>query len=99
MKAFKGYGFFFIMLAILFMAYFFNDYVTDSSREGYNYSGFQADFEAGKVKQVTIQQNSEIPTGLVVVTFNEKDAKSKSFYTGGGARDWSRPGPPSLPAR
>ncbi len=81
MKAFKGYGFFFIMLAILFMAYFFNDYVTDSSREGYNYSGFQADFEAGKVKQVTIQQNSEIPTGLVVVTFNEKDAKSKSFYT------------------
>lgn len=83
MKAFKGYGFFFIMLGILFVAYFFNNYVTDVSRESYNYTQFVDDFKLGKIAKVSIEQNAEVPTGIITATMKEKtDNKTdkKSFY-------------------
>ncbi|MDR1700034.1 MAG: ATP-dependent zinc metalloprotease FtsH [Lachnoclostridium sp.] len=67
------------MLAIILVAYFINDQVADRSRETYNFEHFVEDFEAGRVSQVRINQNTEIPTGVIEATMKE-EGSSKSFY-------------------
>ncbi len=79
MKTFKGYGFLFLMLAIILIAYYINNQLVDKSRETYNFEQFKDDFKTGKVTKVRIRQNAEIPTGLVEVTMKEKNS-ARSFY-------------------
>ena len=77
MKLFKGYGFFILMLAILFIAYYSNELFNNANKDNYTYSQFKQDLEAGKTSSVKIRQNSEVPTGVVEVTIGDE---TKSFY-------------------
>ena len=78
MKLFKGYGFFVVLLLILLLAYYGNEFLSNNSREQYSYTQFKEDFKANKVTGVKIQQNAEIPTGVVEATIGKE---TKSFYT------------------
>ena len=58
-----------IILAILGIVY----WMTSSAgpTETYTYREFEADMDAGAISYITIKQNSEIPTGIVMVKFND----------------------------
>ena len=77
MKIFKGYGFFVILLIVLLLAYYGNELLAGNARAEYSYTQFKEDFHADKVTEVKIQQNTEIPTGLVEATVG---TEKKSFY-------------------
>lgn len=46
------------------------------NQEKYKYSDFMRDLKEGKVTEITIKQNKEIPTGRVIVQLGEKDTKA-----------------------
>lgn len=77
MKIFKGYGFFVILLIVLLLAYYGNELLAGNARAEYSYTQFKEDFRANKVTEVKIQQNTEIPTGIVEATVGKE---KKSFY-------------------
>ncbi len=77
MKIFKGYGFFVVLLLVLLLAYYGNEFLAGSAREEYSYTQFKEDFKANRVSEVKIQQNSEIPTGIVEAAVEKE---KKSFY-------------------
>lgn len=77
MKIFKGYGFFVILLLVLLLAYYGNELLAGNARAEYSYTQFKEDFRANKVTEVKIQQNTEIPTGIVEATVGKE---KKSFY-------------------
>ena len=66
MKGFKGYGFFFILAAVIL------------NQDNYSYFQFKKDMTDKKVSSVTVRQNPEVPTGEIVATLS--DNKTKSFY-------------------
>ncbi|MBO5486989.1 MAG: ATP-dependent zinc metalloprotease FtsH [Eubacterium sp.] len=75
----RGYGFFFLILAIILIAVFSNDFFSGMNQESYTYSDFKKEITDKKVASVTIQQNEQVPTGRIVVT--TVDSKKKSFYS------------------
>lgn len=77
MKIFKGYGFFVILLIVLLLAYYGNELLAGNARAEYSYTQFKEDFRANKVTEVKIQQNTEIPTGIVEAVVGKE---KKSFY-------------------
>lgn len=79
MKSMRGYGFFFLILAIILIAVFSNDFFSGMNQESYTYSDFKKEIADKKVASVTIQQNEQVPTGRIVVT--TVDSKKKSFYS------------------
>ena len=79
MKSMKGYGFFFLILAIILIAVFSNDFFSGMNQESYTYGDFKKEITDKKVASVTIQQNEQVPTGRIVVT--TVDSKKKSFYS------------------
>ena len=79
MKSMRGYGFFFLILAIILIAVFSNDFFSGMNQESYTYSDFKKEITDKKVASVTIQQNEQVPTGRIVVT--TVDSKKKSFYS------------------
>ncbi len=76
MKGFKGYGFFVVMLVVLALAYLANGLFANASKENYSITRFKQDIKAGKVQQVDISQNAEVPTGQILITFKDKSKKS-----------------------
>ena len=76
MKIFKGYGFFVILLIVLLLAYYGNEVLAGNARAEYSYTQFKEDFRANKVTEVKIQQNTEIPTGIVEAVVGKE---KKSF--------------------
>lgn len=76
----KGGGFIFyiILIAIIFVVVFA---IRQNSRnvEAYTYEGFLNDLSDGRISQVTITQNQEIPTGKITVRFAD-GSDSKSAY-------------------
>lgn len=78
-KQMKGYGFYLIILAIIFLAVFLSDSFEISDPNAYNRTRFDADVQAGKVSYVDIYPNQEVPTGEVKVRFNDRDQR-ESFY-------------------
>lgn len=71
MKAFKGYGFFVIMLVILIVSYFLSDILANAGRGSYSMSQFKADIAANKIKSVEVAQNAEVPTGEIIAKYAE----------------------------
>jgi len=65
-----------IILAIFAVVY----WMTSSSAptETYTYKEFKSDLDAGTISYITIRQNSEVPTGVVVVKF--KDSATTQLY-------------------
>ena len=65
-----------IILAIFAIVY----WMTSSSApaETYTYKAFETDLNAGTISYITIKQNSEVPTGVVVVKF--KDSTTAQLF-------------------
>lgn len=79
MKSMRGYGFFVLILAIILIAVFSNDFFSGMNQESYTYSDFKKEITEKKVASVTVKQNEQVPTGCIVVT--DTSSKKKSFYT------------------
>ena len=78
MRGLKGYGFFVIVLAVILIAIFSNEFFSGMNQETYTYSAFKEDIKSNKIASVTVKQNQEIPTGQIIVL--TADSNKKSFY-------------------
>lgn len=58
-----------IILAIFGVVYWMTR--TTETTETYTYQEFEKDLDAGTISTISIKQNSEIPTGVVIVKFND----------------------------
>ncbi len=58
-----------IILAIFGVVYWMTR--TTETTETYTYQEFEKDLDAGTISSISIKQNSEIPTGVVIVKFND----------------------------
>lgn len=66
----KGFGIYLIILLIVAgIFYYVAIYSKDTDK--YNYKNFMKDLEDGKVRDVTIYQNKEVPTGKIVVKLKD----------------------------
>lgn len=76
----KGLGFYFVILLIIFAAIYFSDGLQMTNGERYNYSDFmkELDKNADTIESIAIYQNEEVPTGEVVVLYENGD--EYSFY-------------------
>ena len=77
-KQMKGYGYYFIVLLIIFLIVFLNERLSNSVSDTYTKVEFLQDIKEGDIKDVQIYQNVETPTGQVKVTL--EDGKTESFY-------------------
>ncbi len=81
-KKSKGSGFIFyiILIAIIFVVVFA---ITQNSRKksNYSYGEFLADLDGGRILEVTITQNEEIPTGKISVTVAGSESKRTTYVT------------------
>lgn len=71
MKAFKGYGFFVVLLLVLAVVYISNYYFINLNRGNYNLTQFKEDIAAGKIQSVEVTQNAEVPTGEVTAKYSD----------------------------
>ena len=62
-KQIKGYGFYLIILAIIFITVFLSDSLEINNQNAYNRARFDEDLEAGRVSYVDIYPNVDVPTG------------------------------------
>lgn len=65
-----------IILAIFAVVYWMTS--ASAPTETYTYKEFETDLNAGTISYITIKQNSEVPTGVVVVKF--KDSTTSQLY-------------------
>ena len=81
-KQTRGFGTYFIILAIIVVVMFLSENLYKMSHSNYNYEKFKADFDKKTITGVEIYQNQTAPTGEVEVTigFNE-NRTTESFYT------------------
>jgi len=75
----KGYGFYLVILAIIFATVFLSDNFDNYNQTTYNYLRFVNDVKDGKVGYVDIYPNEEVYTGEVKVRFKDRDGK-ESFH-------------------
>jgi cell division protease FtsH len=73
----KGYGFYIIILLIVAITIYLSNNIEFNNSDEYSYSQFVSDIDDGDVKSIEINQNKEVPTGSVTVTF--KDDTSSKF--------------------
>lgn len=71
MKAFRGYGFFVVLLLVLAVVYISNYYFINLNRGNYNLAQFKEDIAAGRIQSVEVTQNAEVPTGEVVAKYSD----------------------------
>lgn len=77
-KQMKGYGFYIIILLIVFATVFLSQQIEFNGSDEYSYSQFVKDIDDNNVKAIEIDQNKEVPTGNVTVTLMNDDNKSFS---------------------
>ena len=72
-----GFIFYIILIAIIFVVVFA---IRQNGKNAvnYTYEGFINDLADGKVKDVTISQNQEIPTGKITVKLSD-DSKKNAY--------------------
>lgn len=71
----KGYGFYLVVLAIIFLAVYLSDNFEINNENAYTYARFAQDVEEGKVSYVDIYPNEEVNTGEVRVRFNNQEQR------------------------
>jgi cell division protease FtsH len=71
----KGYGFYLIILAIIFLTVFLSDSFENNNQNSYNRARFVQDVEAGRVSYVDIHPNQEVPTGEVRIRFKDQEQR------------------------
>ena len=76
-KQFRGIIIYIVIIAAIFAVIYF---MTNSRpvNDDYTFSQFQSDLNDEAISSINITQNTEIPTGVVVVTF--KDGSKKQLY-------------------
>ncbi len=73
-KFIKGYGFY-LFLLIMFLAAIWFTNGGGGSTSGYGYQAFEKDLEAGRVAQIDIYPNEEVPTGQVRIKLSGGEIK------------------------
>ncbi|MGN9115362.1 ATP-dependent metallopeptidase FtsH/Yme1/Tma family protein [Lachnospiraceae bacterium HCP1S3_B12] len=74
-KQMKGAGFYLIAaIVICAIIYMFTQYNATDNK--YTYGDFISDLNKGKIEQVTIKQNKEVPTGRVIAEFKDGSKKT-----------------------
>ena len=75
-----GFIFYLILIAIIFVVVFA---IRQNGKNAinYTYENFLADMEAGKISDVTITQNQEVPTGKITVKFTDSDTKRSAYVS------------------
>lgn len=76
-KQFRGIIIYIVIIAAVFAGIYFMTSARPVN-DDYTFSEFQKDLNDEVIKSISITQNSEIPTGVVIVTF--KDATKKQLY-------------------
>ena len=76
-KSYKGLIIYAVIILAIFGIIYWTTF-TSTSTENYTYAEFEQDLDAGSVREITIKQNSEIPTGVVVLKF--KDSSTRQLY-------------------
>ncbi len=76
-SGFRGLIIYAIIILVVFGAVYL---MTSSSRvdDGYTYSEFEKDLNAKSITEIVINQNNEVPTGVLTITF--KDSSKKVLY-------------------
>lgn len=76
----KGLGFYFAILLIIFAAIYFSDSLQLANSDRYNYADFVNELEnnSGSMESIVIYQNEEVPTGEVVIRY--QNGGENSFY-------------------
>ena len=73
-KQFRGILIYVLIIAAVFAGIYFMTSPRPVSDE-YTFSQFQSDLNDEVIDSITITQNNEIPTGVVMVTFKDKTKK------------------------
>lgn len=76
-KQFRGIIIYIVIIGAVFAAIYFMTSARPVN-DDYSFSEFQTDLNDEVIKSINITQNSEIPTGVVIVTF--KDSTKKQLY-------------------
>ncbi|MDD4111933.1 MAG: ATP-dependent zinc metalloprotease FtsH [Herbinix sp.] len=74
-KQMKGYGFYLIILAIIFLTVFLSDSFEFNNQNAYTRARFSQDVEAGRVSYVDIYPNVEVYTGEITVRFTDQEQR------------------------
>ncbi len=77
-KSFKGYGFYFIALAIIILAIYMSSTLQNANTVPYSYQQYEAAALEGMVTYVEITPYEEVPTGSVRLVL--KDGQEAQFY-------------------
>lgn len=70
-KQMKGMGFYVAIVAIVMVALYLSNGLTDLNASSYTYQDFKTDIKNNKVLSIDIYPNEETPTGEIVVTLSE----------------------------
>ena len=76
-KQTKGLGFYFIIVLLISMIWYMIATI-GKDKTDYNYSDFVVDLQEGNIKEITISQNMEVPTGFMIIEL--KDSKKITLY-------------------
>jgi len=70
-KQMKGYGFYIIILLIAGFTIYLSNNIEFNKSDEYSKTQFMSDIEDGNIKSIEINQNKEVPTGTLTVTFKD----------------------------
>ncbi len=76
-KQTKGLGFYFVIILLISMIWYMIATIGNNKTE-YNYTDFVQDLEEENIKEITISQNMEVPTGFLVIEL--KDSKKITLF-------------------
>ena len=86
-KHIKGMGFYLVIFAVIMAAIYLTDTMSENKADEYTYAQFIKDVKGTvnksknvtKIKRVEIAQNEEVPTGYIVVYFQDKDKQAQKL--------------------
>ena len=79
-KQIGGFGFYFVILIMMAFIWYFVS-TLGTNKTDYNYTDFLSDLEEGKVKEVVINQNEQVPTGYLEIMLDGSKNKKVVYVT------------------
>ncbi|MBQ6537878.1 MAG: ATP-dependent zinc metalloprotease FtsH [Eubacterium sp.] len=67
----RGYGFLILVIAVIAILVGTSLYSGRLDKDGYTYSKYQQDLKAKNISSVTVEQNTEVPTGQLLIHTNK----------------------------
>ena len=86
-KHIKGMGFYLVIFVVIMAAIYLTDTMSGTKADEYSYAQFIKDVKGTvnksknvtKIKRVEIAQNQEVPTGYIVVYFQDKSKPAQKL--------------------